>query len=206
MQNINEPTNSVDGVQQIAVVMQLNNQFRSSLNWFYWIAGLSLLNSLLLLAGANWNFIVGLGITQFIDVIAMALASEASNTAGVIIKSIGFGLDSLVAAFFILCGWIGKKGHQWLIIVGIVLYALDSIVFLLAQDLFAVAFHALAIFNLVSGLRSYRKLQAIENWQTLLPITPKVVRGRNYWLKLSIIPLIAFACLAIFIVSLYTMR
>ncbi|MCP4560303.1 MAG: hypothetical protein GY837_07230, partial [Bosea sp.] len=37
--------------------------FRSGANWFYWIAGLSIANSLVILFQGEWGFVVGLGIT-----------------------------------------------------------------------------------------------------------------------------------------------
>ncbi len=40
---------------------------RSGANWFIWIAGLSLVNSVLFAVGSNWAFFLGLGATQFVD-------------------------------------------------------------------------------------------------------------------------------------------
>lgn len=38
-------------------------------NWFYWIAGLSIINTLIIFFNGDVNFIVGLGLTQIIDAI-----------------------------------------------------------------------------------------------------------------------------------------
>jgi hypothetical protein len=35
--------------------------------WFYWIAGLSLVNSLVVVFGGNFHFVLGLGITSVVD-------------------------------------------------------------------------------------------------------------------------------------------
>ena len=38
-------------------------QLKSGASWFYWIAGLSLINSIAAVSGGSWRFILGLGIT-----------------------------------------------------------------------------------------------------------------------------------------------
>ena len=40
---------------------------QSGARWFYWIAGLSLINAIAAAANSNWSFLAGLGITQFIS-------------------------------------------------------------------------------------------------------------------------------------------
>src|SRR5216117_2936789 len=39
-------------------------QLKSGASWFYWIAGLSLINSIVAFTGGQWAFLFGLGITQ----------------------------------------------------------------------------------------------------------------------------------------------
>ncbi len=43
---------------------ELYQSYKSAANWFYWLAGLSLITSLITLAGGGWGFIFSLGITQ----------------------------------------------------------------------------------------------------------------------------------------------
>src|SRR6266576_107363 len=43
--------------------------------WFYWIAGLSLVNAAIGFTGADWRFILGLGVTQIVQ----ELANSGSN-------------------------------------------------------------------------------------------------------------------------------
>src|SRR5207253_1864194 len=42
----------------------LERQRRNGAQWFYWIAGLSLINAAIALAGQEWRFILGLGVTR----------------------------------------------------------------------------------------------------------------------------------------------
>lgn len=48
--------------------LELETRLNSGAGWFYWIAGLSLLNSIIMLSGSDLYFVIGLGITQIIDV------------------------------------------------------------------------------------------------------------------------------------------
>src|SRR2546428_6752639 len=41
----------------------LERQRRNGAQWFYWIAGLSLINAAIALAGQEWRFIFGVGVT-----------------------------------------------------------------------------------------------------------------------------------------------
>ena len=89
--------------------VKIEQQAKSGADWFFWIAGLSLINSLILLAGSQWSFIIGLGITQFIDAIALIIAEEI----GIIGKAIGFFLDMIAAGIFVLFGVFARKRHTW---------------------------------------------------------------------------------------------
>jgi len=42
---------------------ELQNQAKSGANWFYWIAGASLVNTIIFLFNGRVSFIIGLGIT-----------------------------------------------------------------------------------------------------------------------------------------------
>jgi len=68
-------------------------------------------------------------------------------------------LDLFAAGFLVLCGVFANKGHSWAFIVGIVVFALDGLVFLLAQQWIGVAFHAYVLFVLFRGFSACRKLR-----------------------------------------------
>jgi len=127
-------------------------QLKSGASWFYWIAGLSLINSISAFSGSTWRFIIGLGITQIIDVFGTRL-----ETGG---KLVSLALDLCVAGLFILFGVFAHKAHTWAFLVGMVLFALDGLIFLLAQDWLGVGFHALVLYWLFRGFRAARQLSA----------------------------------------------
>ena len=53
-----------------AAQIELIRRYRSGVKWFYWIAGLSVVTSIIAMSGGHWSFIISLGTTQFIDGIA----------------------------------------------------------------------------------------------------------------------------------------
>ena len=125
---------------------------KSAASWFYWIAALSLVNSISAFTGSDWRFILGLGITQIID----ALGQDIEGSG----KFIALVLDLVAAGVLVLFGVFGGKGHLWAFIVGMVLFALDGVIFLLAQDWIGVAFHAFVLYCFVRGFQACRALKA----------------------------------------------
>src|SRR5262249_3567191 len=65
----------------------LEDQRRRGGQWFYWIAGLSLINAVLAFSGQDWRFILGLGITQVVQELA-----EQSGGAGVKAGVVGLAM------------------------------------------------------------------------------------------------------------------
>lgn len=128
------------------------SKLKSGASWFYWIAGLSLINTIAAFSGSDWRFIVGLGITQVFD----ALGNEFGGAGKVIVLL----LDLFVAGMFIAFGVFANKGHLWAFITGMVLFALDGILFVLAQEWIGVAFHAFVLYCFFRGMQACRELKA----------------------------------------------
>ncbi|MFN8597714.1 MAG: hypothetical protein U0559_16215, partial [Anaerolineae bacterium] len=55
---------------------------------------------------------------------------------------------------------------RWALILGMVLYGLDGLIFIWAQDWLGLAFHGYALFMMYLGLQAYRKLEALEPGET----------------------------------------
>ena len=132
----------------------LEKQLKGGGSWFYWIAGLSLVNSVIALSGSGTRFILGLGITQMFDELARGMGSGAGLAVAVV-------LDLLAAAVFVFFGVFANKRHTWSFIVGMALYALDGLIYLIAQDWLGVGFHAFALFCLFRGFKACRALNAV---------------------------------------------
>ncbi len=121
------------------------SRMRAGAKWFYWIAALSLVNSLVVIFGGQLHFVVGLGITSVVDELAKGVGSGA----GIVLALI---INGTVAGIFFLFGSFAGKAHKWAFIVGLVLYGLDGLLLLGAKDILSVAFHGYAIFGIVRGL------------------------------------------------------
>ena len=111
-------------------------------NWFYLIAGLSLVNTAVALTGGQWHFVVGLGITEITD------AFQAPQA-----RLVGYGIDLLVLGFFAMCGYFAGKLKKWAFVMGMAFYLLDGGIMLLAKDWLGLAFHAYALFCIWKGLQ-----------------------------------------------------
>jgi hypothetical protein len=125
-------------------------QLRSGASWFYWIAGLSLINAIAAFSGSSWRFIIGLGVTQIFDALGVHIGGSG--------KVVALALDLLAAGMFVLFGIFANKGQAWAFIVGMVLFALDGLIFLLGPDWLGVAFHVLVLYWLFRGFSASRNL------------------------------------------------
>jgi len=118
---------------------------RSAARWFWWIAGLSVVNTVLSHSGSDTNFVVGLGITAVSD----AVFSQA--------KVIAFAIDAVAVGFFSFMGLKAMRGSAWAFYAGLAVYAIDALIYVRFQDWMPVAFHALAIFFIAKGVMRLRE-------------------------------------------------
>jgi hypothetical protein len=136
-------------------------------SWFLWIAGLSLVNSVIGLAGGNLHFIVGLGITQIVDAVA-----HQAGSAGIVLDLI---INGIVAGLFVFFWQFARKGQRWAFLVGMVLYAADGLLLVAFKDILSVAFHGYALFRMYGGLKALPALRKLEAASVLAgaPIEPR---------------------------------
>jgi hypothetical protein len=140
----------------------LEGRIKSGVDWFFWIAGLSIINSIVFLFGGSFMFIFGLGVTQLVDAITSSLADEGGPVIGLILRVFGFGIDTIIAAIFIVCGFLGRKRLLWAVIVGIALYAFDLLMLLIVGDWVGILFHAWALWCLIRGAKAIIDLAELE--------------------------------------------
>jgi hypothetical protein len=136
-------------------------RLKSGASWFYWIAGLSMINSIGYLFGAAFSFVIGLGFTQAVDELAVELGGRAPDGATAF-RVAGAAVDLLIAGLFVLFGWSAIRRRAWAFRVGIALYILDAVLFVLVKDYLAVGFHALALYGLFRGFYAHRRLAQLE--------------------------------------------
>ena len=124
----------------------VNYRISRAANQFYWIAGLSLVNLVLLVTNSSVMFPTGLAMADL-----LAALSYGQELAGRILAAAG-ALG--VAGIFALFGYYGKKGASWAFIAGISLYVLDGVIWGFLGDWISAGFHALILFFVVRDLIS----------------------------------------------------
>jgi hypothetical protein len=127
---------------------------RSGARWFYWIAGLSIVNSLLFITGAKLTFLVGLGMADAANAIAQTASKDGSGLV------IALAFDVLLAGGFIGLAYMAEKAARWAFIVGLIVYGLDALLMVWAADWLSVAFHGLALYFIYRGFQACWALPA----------------------------------------------
>lgn len=143
----------------------LENQHRVGANWFFWIAGLSLVNTAILLSGGDRNFVIGLGIASIMAAFGVG-AAQANPEAALIIKGVALVFCLVASGVFAGFGALARRRHTWAFALGMTLYAFDALIYLLVQDWMSFGFHIFALVCLWSGLKACREL----NQQALRPM------------------------------------
>jgi hypothetical protein len=142
-------------------IIKITKSFENGYKWFYWIAGLSMVNSVAHLAKGGFSFVIGLGMPQIVEAIAMALTEEHPQ-ASIILKIIVLIFAAIFAGVFALFGWLASKKHGWAFIVGMILYSLDGLIFILVKDWMSIAFHIFAFICILTGYLNLRKLNLLQ--------------------------------------------
>ncbi len=144
-------------IEAIHLRIQKDKTFQNGTSWFYWVAALSGITTVVSLSGGSWGFLAGLGATQVLDGLTLALAGEA---AAPVFRGVLVALSLLISASVALFGYLSRRKGGWVFLTGIVLYGLDTLVLLAFQEWFSVAFHLFALVQMVIGYRAWRWLQS----------------------------------------------
>ena len=144
-------------IAQLEEKIKLEKAIKGGASNFYWIAALSIINSIAVLTGGNWSFFIGLGITQLIDGIFMIIVQSADESFAFITQIIGFAINLIFVGIFVVFGVFAQKQKKWAFIMGMVLYALDGLIFLLVSDFFSIGFHILILFFISGGMNAMKR-------------------------------------------------
>jgi len=118
----------------------------SAARWFWWIAGLSLINTVLFHSGSDVSFVVGLAMTTLASVLF------ADNL------PVAIALAAITVGFYFAMGVYARRQKLWAFYVGLVIYVIDALIYVGVQDWMSVAFHALAAFFIIKGIGRVREL------------------------------------------------
>ncbi len=147
--------------QVAAAALALKGQGDAGANWFFWVAALSLVNTIIAHSGGDRHFIVGLSFTAIVDAIAREVGKE-EPAAATIAMVIAIGFSCFVTLVAVLFGWMSRK--RWLVAfgIGMAIYVLDGLLYLLLGDIMSTAFHGYCLWSMLSGFNAYRKLSKLE--------------------------------------------
>jgi len=124
---------------------------RSGAKWFYWIAALSIINSLIVYYGERFDLGVWLGFTSVVD----SLVKRAGSAGSVL----GIVSNALVAGVFITFGYFAAKAKRWAFLVGMALYLVDGLLLIERRHLLSVGFHTYALYAISRGLAAAKQVQ-----------------------------------------------
>lgn len=160
-----QPQDNADSSQFVLTQrkLMLESRVRNGTNWFYWIGGLSVINSIVYFFGATFTFVIGLGATQFVDGFMTALAKEW-GPGGEGLRLLGLGIDVCISAIFFLFGYLGRKRYPWAVILGMVLYALDGVLLLVFTDFIGAGFHVIALLGIGRSIKAINDLATLERF------------------------------------------
>ena len=147
-------------MQQMVAVLNLQRRMKSGASNFYWIAGLSVVNSLVTIFGGGFYFVIGLGVTMLIDAVAFGISEEIGGRP--LVLGLGFLFSLVFDAIFAIFGFFASKGQRWAFLAGMVLYSLDAILMLAFQEWLGFGFHLFFLLGIWNGLQSLRKLKALS--------------------------------------------
>lgn len=133
---------------------------KGSGSWFWWVAGLSIANSVAAMLELKYGMILGLGLGQFIDAMFFFDADGNSLDPSVFARVVHLFLTASVVGVFLILGYFARRFSIAAFVVGMVLYALDALLFVLVGDWVAVGFHAFVLLMLWGGLSVLRAVRA----------------------------------------------
>ena len=166
---------SVNKLDPLAAEMEQSEfakPIRNGGNWFFWVAALSLINTIAVATGNDWGFALGLQLTYFIG-----LTSDLWGTHGNAIALVG---NLLLVGGFI---WFGIAGYGRKFVpyfLGVFIYAGDTILSLLSLHVLTIGIHGWALYCMVKGLTAFMKTGQRKWPSTLLSgaaLTAVVVVG-----------------------------
>jgi hypothetical protein len=128
----------------------------SGANWFYWVAILSVINTLIIYFFNIPNMPIALGLTQWVDGTTGPMNAEGWYPP---LKLSMLVIDLLIAAAFAGFGYLARKGSDPAFVVGIFVYVVDLLLVIGLRDFWAAVFHLVPLFFMFKGLLASRHLR-----------------------------------------------
>jgi hypothetical protein len=113
---------------------------RAKASWFFWVAGLSIIN--IFLAAKGVSFVVGLAISQVIDILVLLVTGNRH-----------YFISLLAPLLFATFGYFAFKLQRWAFIIGAIVYIIDGMIYLFFNEWLAFGIHLFVLYNLYKGYR-----------------------------------------------------
>ena len=140
--------------QNAGIRALLTQRMHRGASWFFTIAVLSGVNTVLQISNAKVHFILGLGITDVVDHIARGRGQN-----GMIAMIL---IDGLFVVMLVLCGVWARHGSQASFMVGMIAYGLDGVLLLVYGGWIEGLVHGYALWRLWDGYAACSELDKLN--------------------------------------------
>ncbi|HSO13303.1 MAG TPA: hypothetical protein VLT51_13065 [Anaerolineales bacterium] len=141
---------------------RLLHQAQNSAKNFYWIAGLSFINSVITAFGGEFYLVMGLASTLIVDYFAVGMTEEAPELK-LVFTGVALFISLILSGITALFGFLAIKGMRWSFVLGMVLYGVDTLIMLALQEWKGFIIHLFFLYALFTGLRALNQLKRLEN-------------------------------------------
>jgi hypothetical protein len=124
---------------------------RSGARWFYWIAALAMVNSLVVYFGERFDFGARLGFASLADTLV-----KRAGSAGTVLDIV---INGVVAGVFISFGYFAAKARKWAFLLGMALYLADGLLLIERRHILSLGFHTYALYGISRGLAAAKQVQ-----------------------------------------------
>lgn len=120
---------------------KVSDRVREGANWFFWIAALATMTSVVTMVGSHIHRFTGFGVTALVDTLAQSGSSRAMDVI----------FDAWLAGGLVVLGFFAVEGQKWAFVVGMVGYTLDGALSVAAGDYLGAGLHALVLYFIYRG-------------------------------------------------------
>ncbi len=139
---------------------QVRERITRGANWILWIVGISVVNTVMILFGSDSFFNLGLGATFIVDLLFKHVIQDSENHARLILQGMNIGIDGVVYAIFLgLWHLTVRRFAKWGLITAMILFTLDSLIFVGVGEWIPVAIHAVALFSMSGALIAFKDVE-----------------------------------------------
>jgi hypothetical protein len=135
---------------------------RKASGWYALICAFSAVNSVLHLAGGTVRFVVGLGVTQVVDAVLAEAQKQAGAPVAAVAAGLGVAINLAILGVLVVIWQLSKRGSATAYVIGMMLYLLDTLIFVLVRDWVGAGFHVFFLAMLWGGYGFVKQHRAAE--------------------------------------------